>query len=240
MIRVAIVDDEKSQIDEIEKIVSAFFEQKKIKYTLHSYDSGETLLSSAIAFELIFLDIRMGGMDGIETAQLLRNEYKQTALFYVTSYSDYVMRSMPLHPFAFIVKPIDEELIRQNLEDYLLYMQHLQINMPKEYVKLLSDNQWLKIDVDDILYFHYMDNRLIDVVTTTKRFQIKNSITKLYATLNSKIFLMPQQSFIVNVQHIDRVDAKNKALVMKNDDVILIARRKYPEFIHLLNEALCD
>lgn len=238
MMRVAIVDDEISQINITKRFVIEFFQQKEIEYSLYSYSSGEELLESPIEFDIIFLDIQMDGIDGIETAQKFRAENKQTAFFYVTSYSDYIMKSMTIHPFAFIVKPIDKDIIFQNLEDYLAYVESMRSNPAQEYFKVFHDNQWVKLDVSDICYFHYMDNRTIDIITTGKTYQIKDSISRLYETLNHQIFLMPQQSFIINIQHISRVDGKNKALVMKNGDIVLIARRKYYDFFNLLNKLL--
>ena len=58
---------------------------------------------------------------------------------------------------------------------------------------------------------------------------IKDSITNVYGIINHDYFLMPNPSFLVNIQHIREIDGKNKKLVMENDDVILISRRRYGE-----------
>lgn len=238
MMRVAIVDDEIGQINITKEFVIEFFQKKDMEYSLYNYSSGEELLESDIEFDIIFLDIQMDGIDGIETAQKFRAENKQTAFFYVTSYPDYIMKSMTIHPYAFIVKPIDKDVIFQNLEDYLAYVGSMSSNHVQEYFKVFHDNQWVKLDVSDICYFHYMDNRTIDIITTGKTYHIRDSISRLYETLDHQIFLMPQQSFIVNIQHISRVDGKNKALIMNNGDIVLIARRKYYDFFNLLNKLL--
>lgn len=75
---------------------------------------------------MVFLDIQMGGIDGIETAQELRNRDTRTVLFFITSYSQHIMRSMTIHPFAFLVKPVEEKQLVQNLEDYLNYARSMQ------------------------------------------------------------------------------------------------------------------
>ena len=112
MIRIAVVDDEEKEISIISQIVNDFFNENKLKYNLKTFASGETLLADKTEFDLIFLDIQMGdGIDGIETAQKLRIINKNAALFYVTSYSDYIRKSMTIHPFAFIVKPYSKQEI---------------------------------------------------------------------------------------------------------------------------------
>lgn len=240
MIRIAVVDDEREQIDDLVEIISCFFNQENIKYIINDFESGETLLKSQISFDIIFLDIQMGGIDGIETAQKLRINNKRTALFYVTSYSDYVLKSMSLHPFAFIVKPYSKDEIYKNLEDYIEFTNNMSTESIIEYFKFQYEKQLIKINIDEICYFHYMGNRIIEIVTKTRKYQISDSISKLFETLNHKIFLMPEQSFIVNIEHISRIDGKDKTLVMKNGCIIPIARRKYTEFFNLLNEYLSN
>lgn len=240
MIRIAVVDDEREQIDNLIEIISCFFCQKHIKYMIDDFESGETLLKSETVFDIIFLDIQMSGIDGIETAQKLRINNKQTALFYVTSYSDYVLKSMSLHPFAFIVKPYSKDEIYKNLEDYIAFTNNMSMDSITEYFKLQYEKQLIKINIDEICYFHYIGNRIIEIVTKTRKYQISDSISKLFETLNHKIFLMPEQSFIVNIGHISRIDGNDKTLVMKNGCIIPIARRKYTEFFNLLNEYLSN
>lgn len=240
MIRIAVVDDEREQIDNLIEIISCFFSQKHIKYMIDDFESGESLLKSQTIFDIIFLDIQMRGIDGIETAQKLRINNKQTALFYVTSYSDYVLKSMSLHPFAFIVKPYSKDEIYKNLEDYIAFTNKMSMDSITEYFKLQYEKQLIKINIDEICYFHYIGNRIIEIVTKTRKYQISDSISKLFETLNHKIFLMPEQSYIVNIGHISRIDGTDKTLVMKNGCIIPIARRKYTEFFNLLNEYLSN
>ena len=121
MIRIAIVDDELAQIQLIQKIVEDFFEEKHKQISINTFTSGEALLSNSICYDLIFLDIQMNGINGIETAQRLRVKNKKAALLYITSYQDYIQKSMTIHPFAFILKPISKEEVRKNLDDYLIY-----------------------------------------------------------------------------------------------------------------------
>ena len=75
------------------------------------------------------------------------------------------------------------------------------------------------------------------MVTEKKRHQVKNTITQLYDMLNHNLFLMPSQSFLVNIQYIQSVNTKAKSLIMKNGDVILVARRRYPEIFEFLSHS---
>lgn len=241
MIRIAIVDDELAQIQLIQKIVEDFFEEKHKQISINTFTSGEALLSNSICYDLIFLDIQMNGINGIETAQRLRVKNKKAALLYITSYQDYIQKSMTIHPFAFILKPISKEEVRKNLDDYLIYTDSVNEKKSNELYHLhTTDNRHFTVSMDDILYFHYLDNRILEVILHNAKYKIKDSMTNIYSSLNHQYFIIPNQSFIVNIHHIVEIDGKNKKLVMKNRGLVLIPRRKYNEVIETLNRYIAD
>lgn len=236
MIRIAIVDDEKEQLNLISGIVSDFFNERSIDIAINRFMSGEALLSETAEYNLIFLDIQMDGIDGIETAQRLRVTNKKAVLFYITSFRDYIQRSMTIHPFAFIVKPYSEEEVRKNLNDYLEYEESIaQKNLNDIFHINTLNEHYVSISMNDILYFHYLGNRTVELVTTTEKYKIKDGLMNIYMKLNHEYFMIPNQSFIVNLHHIREIDGINKTIIMKNDAVILIPRRKYNEIIEALN-----
>ena len=106
MIKIAVVDDEKNQIEQIVGIVTDFFNQQKLSIEIDEFSDGESLLSKNYSYDIIFLDIQMDGIDGIETAYLLRKKDKKTALIYISNYSEKMAASFSVHPFAFIEKPV--------------------------------------------------------------------------------------------------------------------------------------
>ena len=240
MVNIAIVDDDKNERNRIMKTVKEFFGDNDIQYLVKTFSSGEDLISYPKTLDLIFLDINMTGIDGIQAAQILRRKNYQSTIFYITSYSDYIMKTMTIHPFAFIVKPIVEEDLKKNLNDYLDYRDSLnEINKPV-YFNLLCGNQSIPVDIKKIYYFHYLQNREIDVVTEFGTYKIKDSMSKLFASLDHNYFFMPNRSFIVNLGCIKSVDNKNKALIMSDDSIVLIPRRKYAEVLNSLNNYLID
>ena len=73
MLRIAICDDEKYMSDKIKMMVSDYFREKNMDIVISQFSSGEELLKDNKTIDILFLDIQMKGMDGMETARKLRN-----------------------------------------------------------------------------------------------------------------------------------------------------------------------
>lgn len=235
MIRIAIVDDEYDQIQKISQVVSGFFTEKKIAISIDLFTSGEELLNADVMYDIIFLDIQMTGIDGIETGQRLRVNNKNAAMFYITSYKDYIQQSMTIHPFAFIVKPFTDEDINKNLDDYLKYQYNAEKKQKEKFIIDTVDDRHIKVNMKEIFYFSYKGERITAVFMKDSSFEIKNSLTAIYEMLNHDYFVIPHRSFIVNLQHVKEIDGKSKTIVMKNGDLCLIARGKYNDVINSLS-----
>ena len=85
------------------------------------YASGNEFLRRGALSEqdVIFLDICMPGLDGIETARRLRGEDPRIPIVFVTSSEEYVWDALPLHPFDYLRKPYDDARVRKLLDDLL-------------------------------------------------------------------------------------------------------------------------
>lgn len=240
MIRVAIVDDEYDQIQKINQVVSRFFTERKIAISIEFFTSGEELLNTATAYDIIFLDIQMAGINGIETGQRLRVSNKNAAMFYVTSFQSYIQQSMTIHPFAYIVKPFTDENIRKNLDDYLVYQSSGKKKKNEMFMIDTVDDRHFNVNMEEIMYFSYKGDRITTIFTKEESFEIKNSLTAIFEKLKHDYFVVPHRSFIVNLKYIKEIDGKSKNIVMKNGDLVFIARGKYNDVINSLSSYIAN
>lgn len=239
MIRIAIVDDEREQVSQIKDMVIDFCEQRNMEYKILPFYCGEDLLECNIPIDVAFLDVQMGKIDGIETAQRLRAWNKWVALIYVTSYGKYITKAMTIHPFAYITKPFQPKQISDVLEEFFEYQRSVNART-KEYFQLNTNNSCRYVEMDDIYYFYYLEDRTIEVRLRREKYKIKDSITNIYNIVNHRYFIMPTPSIIVNIQHIRKIDGKNKKLILENDEEIFISRRKYKEVFDALNRFMTN
>ena len=92
--KIAICDDEILYIEKIKKIVSSFIESEKIVAEIETFTSGCELVESESLYDVVFLDIEMPGLNGIETTKILNQKNNRTRIFIFTSHSNYLDDAM--------------------------------------------------------------------------------------------------------------------------------------------------
>lgn len=118
MINIGICDDEAS----MRRLLRAPLEQKLqllgADYRIYEYDCGETLLTRPETewLDILFLDIELKQLSGMETARNLRKRDSHTLLIFVTAYPDFVFQGYEVHAFHYILKPYENQKIMKVLE----------------------------------------------------------------------------------------------------------------------------
>ena len=125
--KIAICDDEKEIRESLRKILEEYkepFEQ------IDLYTSGEELLECDRNYDLLFLDIDMKGINGIETARKIRLKDKKIKIVYVTAYKEYASQAFSVHAFGYLLKPIKKEKIYRQIQDALSYEEETPKEIP--------------------------------------------------------------------------------------------------------------
>ena len=103
--KIAVCDDENIVIDDIiEKLQS-----RRNEYEIVRYNSGDELLTAALDFNILFLDIEMRGLSGMETAFKLREMNYDGIIIFLTSHTEFMPDAFKVKAFRFLNKPIDIE-----------------------------------------------------------------------------------------------------------------------------------
>ena len=226
MISIAVCDDDKSIIASIKEAVNEFSSANSIGFELHSFSSGEKLVESPLRFDLIFLDIEMSGIDGIKTAHLIRPKSRRSRIVYVTNHSELALQSYAVHPFDFVVKPFKKERIINVLSELMKYITDTAENDPV--IQLKGMDGPLLLSLKNIYAFEYTGNRRITVYTESEKHCIKGSLSEISSIINSESFTSPHKSFIVNMEHIDKLTGFT--LYTTNGIEVPIAQKKLKEF----------
>ena len=118
-LKIALVDDVESDLLLLETDLMCAAKGRH-QITFLKYKSGDLLLSDDITnFDIIFLDICMDGLNGIDTAIQIRKKMPATPIIFVTSSAEYVWNSFSVHPFDYLLKPYEDTRVIKLFSDLM-------------------------------------------------------------------------------------------------------------------------
>lgn len=205
MIKIAICDDDIKLTGQLETIIDNFTKQLGIRVDMDIFFDGTELVQEIEKeepdFDLIFLDIEMKHMDGMETARRIRKMNQFVLLIFVTSHTNYAIDAYAVHPFQFIVKPIDENVVctyfQQAYEVIMAGQFYFEYRYYKDYYRVL---------VNDIMYFKSV-KRMINIYLkdgTKKQYYDKMNLLEEKLHNSKADFWRIHQSILVNSRYIVR------------------------------------
>lgn len=216
-IRIAVCDDERAVSSLVEELVMKIAEELSIQCDVDVYDSGEVLCHELDKeeYDLIFLDIELPKMNGIEIGKYIRevqrNEIVQIA--YISAKEQYAMELFDYRPINFLVKPLDINKVKKVIAKLIVIV--------KDKIQLFTYKKgydFVKVPISEILYFE-RERRKITVTTSKMTDTFYENLEEIYAKVKSNKFLFVHKSFIVNYRYIRR---------MKYDEVEMIDGRHIP------------
>lgn len=208
MLNIAICDDEKDLVNSLKQVVGCYLELKGLDYKIHEFNSGEALLSKITDtyFDIIFLDIEMSGLNGVETARKIRCNQNKSIIIFVTSYPDFVFQGYEVKALNYILKPYKKEKITDVLSSALEELNSM--NDIFYTIQLKSGSH--KINLTNTVYFA-SDKRKVCAVTTTDRIEFYSKLDELETELPN-FFIRIHQRYLVNINYVSAVES-NEAVV---------------------------
>lgn len=224
MITIALCDDDKKQRSILEDSIATRLQLDAIDYKIFHFDCGESLCNAARVntFDIIFLDIEMKKLDGIETAKYLRSQNSPAIIIFVTAYPDFVFQGYEVHAFHYILKPYNTDKIIAVLKSAIYELN----NAKEQHYTIYSKSGAYKIHLKDILYF-YSDKRTIGLVTLYETYTFYGKLDEIEQELSSS-FVRIHQRYLVNMNHVKCVEG-NTAYV--RDTALPISRAQKQIFL---------
>lgn len=202
MYNIGICDDGKNTCAALEEMVLSYAQQKKIKMDTRVWYTGEELcqyLEQGGHLDILFLDIELFEVTGIEVGDFIRNKMEDRGMqiVYISGKSSYAQKLFKTQPLDFLVKPIT----RQQIEDALgLGVKLLEKNAQKFEFQNGKDHYY--IAYGEILFFE-SEGRKIKVVTLDAEKEFYGGIRDLEKKLPREFFTI-HQSYVINKVHVVR------------------------------------
>jgi DNA-binding LytR/AlgR family response regulator len=227
--QLAICDDEK----EIRELLGSKIQKLCPNAIINYYATGKDLLSANIIPDILFLDIQMPEIDGMETARKLRKINKDTILIFVTAIEEYVFQAFDVGAFHYIVKPFcDEKLktvLQKAVDQYCKTMgsRQKQGGVPeKKHIMIQSGGTHTKIYLDKIVYAEVF-NRKIIIHMTDGEIEYYGKLSELEKLLGEDFF-RPHRAYLIHFKFVVKYDAST---IYLEQGSVLMAKQNYPEFV---------
>lgn len=219
---IAVVDDEKIIREQIKGLI----EKQITDCHVEAYDAGEKLLHAGKAYDMVFLDIQMDGLSGIETARMFRKQNEDAVLIFVTGVKDYVFEAFDVAAFHYLLKPIEKDKFKE-----VFYRAVKEAEKRKErgqeqlFVKTKNRNITLKHK--EILYVENR-GRKVEIHTKEEVIEIYAVMRELESQLGES-FYRCHRGYLVNMSYI--TEYSNDNIRLNNGESILLAKERYNEFV---------
>ena len=223
MIHIAICDDEKHMSDHIRSMISDFFRKKNQEISLHMFSSGEELLSYNGQIDILFLDIQMKDMDGMETARKLRADKFRGFLVFITVLKEMVFQSFEVQTYDYLVKPVDKKQFEKTMERLYASTQ----NASEDSLLVQKGYEGRIIQKDEIVFCEIIDRKIYLNLASGEVVDYYERIENLETKLDNR-FYRCHRSYLINLKHLKGY--KNGTAYMDNGKEIPVSRLRSKEF----------
>lgn len=225
MIRVAVCDDMHEVVREINGYLLEYQDQNDLKIGVSNFYTAEELWEflKTNHCDLIFLDIELDRMNGIELGKRIRNELndQDIKIIIISAMEGYYKQLFDIQPLNFLLKPVDKVKLFEMIDLTVRLIDE------KNHIFAFKNKDGLhRLKVKDILFFEsYKHN--FKVVTLDNTYEFRSTSSEIMVQLSGFGFIQIHRSYIVNYDQIKKITPEE--LLMFNDAVIPIPKEKRKE-----------
>jgi DNA-binding LytR/AlgR family response regulator len=222
IVRIAVCDDDSAIGVQMEAYLTSLSHTFSVHSAIEVYTSGEALyqrLARREHFDIIFLDIEMEPLSGVEIGRRIRDEFRNetTQIIYISGRESYAMELFYSRPLNFLIKPLQADKVAQALQKALDL-----IRKGRRYFEVQSDRQLHKIPLHDILYFESTGKK-IRLITPSVSMEFYGKLSAVEQQLDDNDFIAIHKSYLVNYHHVIRYTYKS--VTLSNQTVLPVSQQ---------------
>ena len=226
MIQIAIVEDEIQAQETLLSYLKELEDKKQVSFHISVFPTGSAFLDRFVCqYDIVFMDIEMPGLNGMETAKKMRMKDSEVILIFVTNLAQMALEGYQVEALDFFVKPLEKASFMMKMERVLsrsssLGRKTFMVNTMKNEVLVLQNKEIFYVETDGHYVIYHTAKGNVKVYSTLK--EAENKIQDPFT------FVRCNRSYLVNLQYLDKIE---KEYVYIHGTPLLISRPTHKEFL---------
>lgn len=231
MLRIAIAEDEPACAKQLQDFIDRYAGERGLETAATWFSDGLELVEQyAPVWDILFLDIQMAHLNGMETARRIRRQDPDVTLVFITNLARYAIQGYEVDASDFILKPLEYDRFRVRMDKLTARLARKQ----GAFVVLPLAEQKIRVAVEDILYAEVVDHDL-QVVTAKQRYLMRCSLQEMERMVEGHGFSRCNRCYLVNLR---RVTGVEKDAVRVGKYSLPISRPRKKQFLRELSDCL--
>ena len=229
MLRIAVVEDDKTYAAQLKEYLVRYGTEKNQKISVALFPDGEDIVTDYSAeFDIILMDVEMTFMDGMTTAERIREKDNEVVIIFITNMPQYAIQGYKVDALDYVLKPISYFAFSQRIDRALTRVKKKEAT----YITVAQKGGKKKLNVDKICYVDVRDHDLI-YHSTKGEIVTKSSMKEAEDTLGGTKFFRCNRCYLVNLEYVE--DFRGNDVTVASD-VIQVSRARKKAFMDALND----
>jgi len=226
MINIGIIEDNPDDQKILNDLLEKYSTAEKCLININSYSSGEAFLKEKdMKFDLLFMDMELGGINGIDTSRKIREKDTDVIIVIVTSLMQYAIQGYSVRASDYLLKPLEYNRFSEKMNEFLKLIQK-----KRKYIVVRTENGMANIKIEQIAYMEVFGHQLY-IIYDNKRERIYSTLAKMEEELSQYGFAKCNKCYLVNLAMVEGIYGDD---VQVTGNMLKISRREKTDFIQKL------
>lgn len=223
MLKIAIIDDEISYINRLKSFIKQFQKEKDLKMEISEFLNGLMLIADyKPVYDIVFLDIEMPHMNGMEVAEYIRKSDPHAIIIFVTNMPQYAVQGYEVNAFDYMIKPMNYISFSNKLQKAIKSLK------TKEETSIIISRKDgdRHIKAGEIIYIEIRDHWLF-IHTKDNIFKMLGTLKEMAEELQDYNFIFCHRCYLINLKYVTRMSSE--FVILDNKIELKISRGKKKE-----------
>lgn len=229
MLRIAVVEDDKTYAAQLKEYLKRYEEQTKKRLSVTVFPDGEDIVTGYSAdFDIILMDVEMTFMNGMTAAEKIREKDSEVIIIFITNMPQYAIQGYKVDVLDYVLKPISYFAFSQKIDRAVNRLKKKE----KRWLTIPQKGGRMRINISRLCYVEVRDHDMI-YHCTDGEYVSKGTMKDAEEALEGEPFFRCNRCYLVNLEYVENFQGSD---VTVDRDVIQVSRSRKKAFLDALND----